>query len=218
MTANRDFKRIVRARMKKTGEAYTAARSQLLRNKARDYATLAGKSDEAIKKNTGCDWKAWVGALDYVKAHNWPHREIAQYVHDRYRIDGWWAQTVTVGYERIKGLREVGQRRDGKYEANKSRTLAAPVGRLFAAWAQKKQRDAWLGAEVTLRTSGRNRYLRFIWGDGTPVVVGFTPKGRSRCQVAVQHMKLPDKAAAERLKTYWSERFDALAEQLGTTA
>ena len=117
MPTNKDFKRLVRARMRKTGEAYTAARAQLLSKKhapapaptplatAPDYATLAGRSDAALKANTGCTWERWVKALDRVAAHTWPHRRIAEYVSEKYKVPGWWAQTVTVGYERIKGLR-----------------------------------------------------------------------------------------------------------------
>src|SRR2546426_11385742 len=71
MPTNKDFKRLVRARMRKTGEAYTAARAQLLSKRhapapaptptplatAADYATLAGRSDAALKANTGCTWE-----------------------------------------------------------------------------------------------------------------------------------------------------------------
>ena len=41
------------------------------------------------------------------------HTEIAAMVNKTWKVDGWWSQTVTVGYERIKGLRARGQRRDG---------------------------------------------------------------------------------------------------------
>ena len=92
MPTNKDFKRLVRARMRKTGEAYTTARAQLLNKKhapapapapatlatAADYATLAGRSDAAVKAQTGCTWERWVKALDRVAAHTWPHRRIAQ--------------------------------------------------------------------------------------------------------------------------------------------
>src|SRR5881397_3832648 len=123
MTAHKDFKRLVRARMQKTGESYTAARAHFLNQRtvavrpaAIDYAKLAGRSDSTIKQNTGCTWERWVKALDYVQAHTWSHREIAEYVREKYKIDGWWAQSVTVGYERIKGLRAIGQRRSGAFE------------------------------------------------------------------------------------------------------
>ncbi len=142
MPREKDFKRLVRNRMKKTGESYTAARAQLLKQKPTatvsprpsEYAKLAGRSDEIIKAKTGCTWVRWVKALDRAKAHTWPHREIAKDVNEKYKVPGWWAQTVTVGYERIKGLRAVGQRRDGSFEANKSRTFGVPVSRLYDAF------------------------------------------------------------------------------------
>ncbi|HEV7365993.1 MAG TPA: hypothetical protein VGN76_09135 [Gemmatimonadales bacterium] len=39
-------------------------------------------------------------------------------------------------------------------------------------------------------------------------------EGPAKSTVAVQHGKLPDKAAATRLKQYWTERFGALEEVL----
>jgi len=120
MPANKDFKRLVRGRMQKTGESYTTARAHLLSRRkppatrvaTPDYATLAGRSDTALKAATGCTWERWVKALDHVEAHAWSHREIAKHVRERYKVSAWWAQTVTVGYERIKGLRAIGQRTD----------------------------------------------------------------------------------------------------------
>ena len=112
MPANKDFKRLVRGRMLKTGEAYTTACAYLLQQKPHanaspsrgpapsEYARIAGRSDAILKERTGCTWERWVKALDRAKASTWPHREIAKYVQEHYKIPGWWAQTVTVGYER----------------------------------------------------------------------------------------------------------------------
>ena len=133
MTANKDFKRLVRGRMLRTGESYTAARANLLRKPPAkiDYAALAGISDASIQANTGCRWELWTKALDYAGAHTWPHRRIAEYVHKKFKVGDWWSQTVTVGYERIKGLRAIGQRRDGTFEAAKSKTFAVSIARLY---------------------------------------------------------------------------------------
>jgi hypothetical protein len=229
MTAQRDFKRVVRARMQKTGESYTAARVQVLRKKAgdrvppspavKDFATLAGMTDAAIKKNTGCDWKAWVGVLDYAKAYNWPHRSIAEFVHEKYGVKEWWTQAVTVGYERIKGLREIGQRRGGSYEATKSRTFGVSVARLYGAFHKKKERAAWLGdVDLTVRKATKNRSMRITWSDGSSIQLWFSAKDRKKSQVAVQHTKLPDRAAAEKLKTFWAEQLEALAGTLADRA
>jgi hypothetical protein len=145
MPKQKDLKRVVRSRMQKTGESYTAARLQVLKKKEvkLNYAELAGMSDVSVEKQTGRDWAKWVTMLDAVGAAEKPHREIAAYVSSLGTPD-WWSQTVTVGYERIRGLRDRGQRRGGGYEASKSRTFAVPVARLYAAFANARTRGRWL--------------------------------------------------------------------------
>ncbi len=218
MTSNKDFKRIVRARMKKTGEAYTTARSNVLKKPKKktgvDYATLAGMSDSVIKQKTGCGWQRWVKALDYHRADQMSHGEIAALVKKTYKVGDWWSQTVTVGYERIKGLRAKGQRRDGSYEASKSRTFDVPVKTLFEAWADDVTRRRWLnGAEVRIRKATEPKSMRLDWNKSI-VAVGFAPKGSSKSSVAIQHSKLPDRDMAKEIKEYWSERLDALGDVL----
>jgi hypothetical protein len=203
--------------MKKTGEAYTAARAQILakqKTKARDIAALAGMSDAAVAKNTGHPWSFWLRELDGHGADRMAHRDIAALVHDTYKVPDWWTQMVTVGYERIKGLRERGQRRDGTFEASKSRTYSVPVGTLYEAWFDAGIRRRWLKPSVKVRTATAPKSMRLGWSDGSIVAVGFAAKGSGKSNVAVQHTKLPDRAAAERLKKEWGELFTALGEVL----
>jgi hypothetical protein len=220
MPSNKDLKRLVRARMLKTGEAYTAARTHIVAkpkpaSRSFDYAALAGISDEKVKAKTGCTWDRWVRALDRQGAEKMSHTNIAALVHDKYKIDGWWSQTVTVGYERIKGLRARGQRRDGTFEAGKSRTFDVPVNELFDAWSDARTRRRWLnGANVKVRTATAPKSMRLGWTDGSIIAVGFTAKGKSKSSVALAHTKIPDRETANQLKDYWSQRLDALGEVL----
>ncbi len=240
MPKQKDLKRLTRARMQKTGESYTAARAKLLAKKARrsarredvtpqpappapaaapDYAALAGMSDETVKAKTGCGWERWVAALDAKGAASWSHGEIAEYVHEKYKIPGWWAQTVTVGYERIKGLRAIGQRRGGAYEANKSKTVPVPVEQLRRAVVDGRTRARWLpDAKPTQRKTTSEHAARFTWEDGTAVVFWFVAKGDAKSEVAVTHQKLANKADAEARKAYWGARLGALAELLKAEA
>ena len=226
MTQNKDLKRLVRARMNKTGESYTTARAQITRKpkektsiaearsttSTKDYAKLAGMSDAVIKEKTGCAWEKWVKSLDYHGAEKMSHREIAELVSEKYKVPSWWTQTVTVGYERIKGLRARGQRRDGTYEATKSRTFNVSIDRLFDAWADARIRNRWLtDAKVKVRSATKPKYLRLDWNGNTIIAVGFLSKGEKKSSVAVQHAKLADKETAERLKKYWSDQLDNLA-------
>jgi hypothetical protein len=213
MPIQKDLKKIVRARMEKTGEAYTAARQHIVGKKPQiDYAELAGMSDAAVKKATGRDWASWVKTLDAVQASDKPHREIAEYVRSLGTPD-WWSQGVTVGYERIRGLREKGQRRGGGYEANKSRTFTVPAAKLFETMASATKRKKWMPIAMKVRTSTPHKTMRVSFEDGTLAQFYFLDKG-AKSTVAVQHQKLADKDTANRMKEWWTERFDALAELL----
>jgi hypothetical protein len=239
MPREKDLKRLVRTRMKKTGESYTTARTQLLKKSPTraatktapapaspvavtpptptkiDYAAVAGMSDDVIREKTGRTWEEWTRTLDNHDAAAMAHRDIAILVSETYKVPAWWTQMLTVGYERIKGLRARGQRRDGTYEAGKSRTFNVPVATLFDAWADAPTRRRWLDETgVKVRTATAPKAMRLGWADGTIVTVWFTPKGKDKSTVAVTHTKLPDKATTNRLKQYWSEKLDALGEML----
>jgi len=227
MPADKDFKRLVRGRMQKTGESYTAARSTLLKQKpssvakrpaAVDYAALAGRSDALLKEKTGCTWEKWVGALDYVKADTWKHRDIVKHLMEKHEIPGWWAQMITVGYERIKGLRAVHQRMDGSFEANKSKTFAVPISRVYSAFHDGRMRARWMpGVKLTVRTASKDRYLRLGWPDQSSVVIGFERKGPEKSLVSIQHGKLPDRPAVDRTKAFWGERLEQLKQLLASS-
>ena len=227
MPTGKDLKRLVRARMEKTGESYTAARAQLLNKRnvtvrlkadttsvrttsVRDYATLAGMSDASVKKATGCNWERWVKALDKAGAAQMSHGEIAKVV-AFFKTPSWWTQTVTVGYERIRGLRERGQQRDGGYRASKSRTFDAPLARVYEAFENDRTRTKWLDGPVLVKSATARKRMRLAWPDGTAAVVGFVAKGPQKSIVAIEHQKLADHAAIDVVKKRWAEDLDRLA-------
>ena len=224
MPTDKDFKRLVRTRMRKTGEAYTTARAHLLTSRPRptappapgpSFEQLAGIKNASIEAKTGCTWEKWVWVLDQAGAREWSHRAIAQHVQRRYGTSMWWTQAVTTGYERIAGLRAIGQRRDGRFEAGKSKVFAAPVARVYRASRDTRIRRRWLGdVDLTVRTAVPNKSMRVTWPDGTSVEWYFVPKGAAKCQMAIQHVKLADREAVDRMKTFWGERLGALERLL----
>jgi hypothetical protein len=206
--------------MTKTGESYTTARAHVLSRRpaaqppapSRTDADLAGMSDDKVAAKTARTWIEWVRTLDADGAASMSHREIAVLVGRKYRIGSWWAQTVTVGYERIKGLRDRGQRLGGTYEATKSRTFGVPVTTLFDAWVDDNLRRRWLGnVQTRVRRSTAPRSIRLQWPGGAIIAVGFTPKGAAKSTVALSHPKLCDKTAVDEARQWWAERLDALA-------
>jgi hypothetical protein len=217
MTERKSFKRRVRARMEKTGERYTAARGHLVEEQTAAEAPepTDRPSADAVVRRTGKTWDEWFAILDAWGAAERSHREIARHLREANGVSGWWAQSVTVAYEKARGLR-VKHERPGGFSVGASKTIAVPVERVFAAFADEEERGRLLpDAPLSLRTAQANRSARFDWGDGrTRVVVGFEDKGPEKTTVAVEHERLPDAAAADRTKAEWRGRLALLKEAL----
>lgn len=216
MTERKSFKREVRARMAKTGERYTTARRQLEAKRPPDPAPELVTSARAVEQATGRSWDAWFVALDDWGARGRPHREIARHLRDELAVGAWWAQAITAGYERSRGLRATHQRADGGYAVGVSKTVAAPVERLFAAVVDPGLRARWLtDGQLAERTVAPPRSARFDWGDGrTRVAFWFTAKGDARSTVGVEHERLADADEAAQAKAAWKARLMRLADVL----
>lgn len=176
----------------------------------------AQMSDAAIREKTGKTWPEWRDALDAWGAADKPHDAIARYVHEDLGIDGWWAQSVTVGYERMIGRREIGQKSDGSYAASASKTVAAGVDEHFSAWADEASRDAWLTpGTLALRTAQAGKSARFddtMTGD--IIALWFTDKGPGKSSVSLQVEKLGSGEEVEERKAMWKTRLAGLAAHL----
>jgi len=221
MTEHKSFKRLVRARMAKTGESYTSARASLLRAEESPSEGLDGvklaTSDEKIRLRTGRGWEEWFEMLDEWGAPDRTHRETARWLAEQQGLHplAWNVQAVAASYERARGLREVGEKDDG-FAITVSRTVAVPVERLYDAFVGESVRPEWLpDGPLRERTAARPKSARFDWGDGdTRVNVTFLSKGEARSTAALEHRRLADANEAERMKAYWRERLTALKSML----
>ena len=232
MTKDKARKRAIRARMAKTGERYAAARHYHLDQhllpptetpaepepapaELPPRAAKPGMSDAAIARGTGKTWDEWLGLLDAWGAAGRTHPEIARHLADEHGLSGWWAQSVTVGYERARGRRAVHERPDG-FSVNASKTFPVPVARLFAAFVEEGARDEWLEPEtLRIRTTQPHRSARFdVLGDGTRLHVYITAKGETKATAQLQHEKLPAEEDVETRRAFWKERLDRLAAAL----
>ncbi len=208
MTTQKSFKRLVRTRMEKTGETYTAARASLLTAPEPGTEPVLTSSDASIRERTGRGWEEWFDVLDEWGAPERSHKEIARWVATQLDIEplGWNAQAITVSYERARGGREVGERSDGSFTATISKTVAVPVEELF---------DAFADEALSVRTATRPKSARYDFaGDGTRVHATFIAKDEAKSTIALEHTRLPDAGEADRMKSYWRERLDGLKTQL----
>jgi hypothetical protein len=217
MTTQKTLKRRVRARMDKTGERYSAARRNVLAEPPTPEPAVAGApppvSDDAVRKGTGRSWDEWFAILDAAGAVAWKHPDTARWVAAEYGISGWWAQGVTVGFERARGLRARHERPTG-FSLSVTKTINVPVERLYDAFANARERKAWLEHAVRVSSGTPPRTINFPWGDGSRVAVRFESRGPAKSHVALQQDPLLDATSVEELRARWRNRLSALKERL----
>jgi hypothetical protein len=219
VTEHKSFKRLVRARMEKTGESYTAARAMLLRGGEPGGAVEVrlATSDEKIRQRTGRGWEEWFEVLDEWGAADRSHRETARWLAEQQGLHplAWNVQAIAASYERARGLREPGEKDDG-YAITASRTVGVPVGKLYDAVVDESLRAGWLpDGRLSLRRATKPKSARFDWGDGqTRVNVTFLAKGEDRSTIAVEHRRMASADEAQRMKSYWRARIAALKGEL----
>jgi hypothetical protein len=178
-----------------------------------------GVGDAAVRARTGKGWDERLAVLDADGARKLSHKEIVDLVGRHLPAeDGWWQQMVTVGYEQARGLRAKHQKPEG-FQISRSKTVAVPIARLYAAFTDPSSQAAWLGQDVVdaiaPRTCNLDTSARLLWTDGrTTVDALFYEKGAGRSRVALQHSKLGSAEEAAAMKAYWGERLDALKSLL----
>lgn len=204
----------------KAAFARRAARPATKASRPRAGAERAtpGPGDAAVTRETGRDWKAWKALLDAEGAASLDHKGIVALLSRRHGLSPWWQQTVAIGYEKLSGIRERNQPA-ALYQVGVSRTVAAALPRLWAAWVEPRTRARWLGrVRVVVRKATEERSLRVTWEDGSNLEVLFAAKGKERSQVTVDHRKLPPGEAVARMRSFWKERLDALRDLLEAQA
>lgn len=220
MTTNESFKRRIRERMQLTGERYTTARAALLartermnRERARSWVSEPELNEESILRGTGHGWEHWCSLIDGWGIEPWDHSLVAARLLAETGLNGWYSQGITVGYERITGIRLPHQMLDGTFTANKSRTIELDASELRAALLDEGARDdLFPDGSTRLRSRPTSKAVRIEIGPG---VAGFALEERpdGRTKVTVSHEKLPTYDDVERWKFWWSEWLDALAEE-----
>lgn len=178
---------------------------------------MAEISDAAVQAATGRKPDHWFRLLDAADLPD--HRARARWLQDEQGLGGWCAQTVTVEYERARGLRDAGQQSTGDYQASVQRTLpleADTAWRLLidadwmagADWTEGAAFPAprAVGDEVEVRAVRPSSLLRF-WirrgGSKSTVEVSLAEKG-GRTVVRFRESGLGGARAREKAKERWA--------------
>lgn len=199
---------------------------------------VATISDESVKAKTGRTWEEWFVVLDAFKGVEKGHKAMAKYLLEECGTTAWWAQSITVQFERARGMRDVNERPKG-FAMSVSRTIAAPLDRVWNAFAEAEELNRWFttNAKQDFVEGGRyenadgdggkfkrivpQKRIRFTWEQkkhqpGSEVEAAFTPKGDDKTQLVLTHEKLSSKEEVEDLREGWSWAMDSLKSYLET--
>ena len=218
MTRQESFKRRVRTRMERTGERYGAARRVLIQqaeHRGRAWASEPDMAEAKLVEATGRGWDAWCDLVDAWPGHADGHGAVAAWLQDEHDVPGWWAQTITVGWERITGRRLPHQQPDGTFTAGRSRTVRVDADELRAALLDADDRtDLFPGMPTELRSRPTSRTVRLGMDPGV-VELDLAPRDDGRVTVSVAHAKLPAPEDVTVWKQWWGAWLEALDEDAG---
>jgi hypothetical protein len=174
-------------------------------------------SDEALKRATGKDRKAWFSILDKAGGKAMGHTKLARFVFDKYlgkkgantnvaTSGGWWSQMVTVEYERARGLRAVNQNADGFLVAM-HKTFPFTREEFLKKWTKLPS----VKKLTPTPTRSKRPMLRYKAKDGIVVVTMDDRPGR-RVRVMVEAARMKSKASVERERAFWRKQLEAMAD------
>ncbi|WP_243226020.1 DUF4287 domain-containing protein [Microbacterium sp. CIAB417] len=219
MTTQESFKRRIRARMSKTGERYGAARRALLTaprgSERRRWVASPTVDDARVTAETGRSWDDWTDLILAGPGRDAGHTEIATWLREQHGVDAWWAQSVTVGFERIVGLRLPGQMPDGTFTLSRSKTVDGDLDTIRDLWENDASRDAILPGLTTERLSRDGVKVPRFAARGDEGDVGVLSLAldavKGRVRIVLTHERLADPRAVETWKAFWETWLDDVA-------
>ena len=165
---------------------------------------FGGIGSEAVEAKTGKSWQQWFATLDKQKAAGLSHKQIAELVHNKYKMTGWWSQMITVGYEQARGLRVKNQSSLGEFRVDVSKVIEASLENLYKAVADDAERKEWVKGKLEIRLANKNKNLRANYnGKSANLIFAFSKKGESKSQIVVTESKLANKQEVEKQRVYW---------------
>lgn len=176
-------------------------------------------SEAAVIKATAKSWDEWFALLEQDKASQLSHKDIALSLVNKYGTSEWWAQSITVEYERFIGRREVGQSCEGDFQAGASKTVSGTIDTVLNAWgdftADAKEVNKTAYAEApTISKTEKWRYWRVLLTDDSKVNINITQKAQGKVHISVNHEKLTNSTAVDDWKMFWKGMLKDFAAEL----
>jgi hypothetical protein len=238
MTQQKRLKRVIRARSRKTGESYAAARRHVLHGRRRTVAVPAApvrparkvaprQGEAGVIRKTGHGYDHWFAILDAFGAAAKGHTASAAHLRAEQGVPGWHSQMITVAYERERGLRTVNQSAAGGFQVDVSKTVPVPLAEVVDTLRSARRRAAWLrGVDPTLSRALEAAFagpkprqvkvrengiagLSYPWGTGR-VTIYLAGKPNGRTSVVASTTKLSGLHEVEERRAQWKAALEGL--------
>lgn len=190
-------------------------------------------SDAAVVEGTGKTFEEWFRIIDSWGGRERTHKEIASHLRIKHSASPWWAQEITVRYEKHIKRRVTGQTSSGLFQIGVSRTL--PVGH-NRAWELVTGTDAaraivgeGAGEGITESSSGvgengiryevrvfkplshiRMRWKMEDWGEDSTLQIRVIPKSARATTVTFHHENLESSRIRDQMRARWKDVLEQL--------
>jgi uncharacterized protein YndB with AHSA1/START domain len=188
--------------------------------------------DKAMTRETGHTRSEWFKEIERTKADG--RSAIGKALLAK-KVDAWWITVITVEYEAYAGIVEKDGRPKG-YSLCITKTVAAPVPRVFKSFTVPRELDKWFGAANEMAATDNASYsnadgnkgsvkkvrpdkaLVLSWeaagfAEGSQVEVLFQPKGET-CGIVVNHTRVMTRHEADEVRAMWGDALERLKSQL----
>lgn len=183
---------------------------------------MASINSETYKQKTGKTLRQWFSELDLHQAKGWAHKEIVNYLEKKHKLDAWWAQMITVEFEKHLGKRTLGQTQDAGFEIGIQRTISIDSAELWEWLLSAEGAEVWLGIrteiparkgasflsrdgsyEVRSIVEGRKIRLRKTYDNSASTIQLYLTPKKEKTALLVHHERLEDSTQREKMKRHW---------------
>src|SRR5665213_3902441 len=187
----------------------------------------------SVKKGTGKDWDQWLKILNQAGAKSWSHQEIVAFLKKKYKLQAWWQQGVTHGFEVAVGRRIDGQSLKGEYGTVTTRTFPISAKRAWKLMTSPDGLALWLspmspfkierGAQFeceggifgevrTVKVPARARltWQDTEWSKPSILQLNVVARGPSKSIVIIGHGELRTAQLQKQMREHWKVKLAAM--------
>ena len=110
------------------------------------YKKVNRVSSEAVEQATGKSWAEWIELLSEQCTTESTHKDMVRILKETGGLEnGWWQQTIAVGYEIVRGSRVLGETANAGFEVGVQKTVDLSPQQTWQLLTSRKGLLLWLG-------------------------------------------------------------------------